>query len=69
MKHFYPIQIIDLRFHLDHINPEEKNQIFEEYGGRHDDTCIDAGLFTILIRRRELKPVSEGNEIKDIKVK
>ena len=30
VKNIYPIQVIDLRFQVDHINPK-KIQLFEEY--------------------------------------
>ena len=32
MKNVYPIQVTDLRFQVDHINPK-KNQLFKEYRG------------------------------------
>ena len=61
MKHNYPIQVIDLRFRVDHINPE-KIQLFEEYRG---DTK-NARLFLILIRRREIKMISIVNKITEV---
>ena len=63
VKNSYPIQVIDLRFQVDHINPK-KIQLFEEY--RNDPA--NARLFLILIRHREIKMVSDGNKITEIKV-
>ena len=54
LKIIYPIQVIDLRFQVDHINPK-KIQFFEEY--RPDPAS--ARLFLILIRHREIKMVSQ----------
>ena len=67
MKHFYPIQVIDLRFQVDHANPK-KLQLFEEYRGNRDKAHTDARLFTWLIRCRELKIVSDGIKTTENKV-
>ena len=63
VKNTYPIQVIDLRFQVDHINPK-KIQLFEEYRANPNN----ARLFLILIRHREIKMVSDGNKITEIKV-
>ena len=63
MKNKYPIQIIDLRFQADHITPK-KIQLFEEY--RADPA--NARLYVILIRRREIEFISDGNKLIEIKV-
>ena len=63
LKNIYPIQVIDLSFQVDHINPK-KIQLFEEY--RNDPA--NARLLLILIRHREIKMVSDGNKITEIKV-
>ena len=63
VKNIYPIQVIDLRFQVDHINPK-KIKLFEEY--RADPA--NARLFLILIRQREIKMISDGNKISEIKV-
>ena len=63
VKDKYPIQVIDLRFQIDHINPK-KIQLFEEY--RADSA--NARLFMLLIRHREIEMVSDGNKITEIKV-
>ena len=63
MKNKYPIQIIDLSFQADHITPK-KIQLFEEY--RADPN--NARLYVILIRRRELELISDGNKLIEVKV-
>ena len=63
MKNKYPIQVIDLRFQADHITPK-KIQLFEEY--RADPN--NARLYVILIRRREIEFISDGNKLIEIKV-
>ena len=63
---FYPKQAIDLRFQRDFVKPK-KNQLLEENVGDPDNAHFDARLFTLLIRRRELKMVSNGNRITEIK--
>ena len=63
MKTIYPIQVIGLRFQVDHISPK-KMQSFEEY--RADPA--NAKLFIILIRRREIEMMSDGNKLIEVKV-
>ena len=63
MKTKYPIQVIDLRFQVDLLDPE-KNQIFEEYRGATNN----ARLFTIIIRHREIKMTSDGNKSSEVTV-
>ena len=63
VKNIYPIQVIDLRFQVDYINPK-KIQLFEEY--RADPA--NARLYLILIRHREIKMISDGNKITEIQV-
>ena len=63
VKNTYPIQVIDLRFQVDHINPK-KIQLFEEYRANPNN----ARLFLILIRHREIKMISDGNKITEIQV-
>ena len=50
MKNYYPIQIIDLRFQVDHISPK-KIRLFEEY----DPNPINTDLYVILINTEKLK--------------
>ena len=63
MKTKYPIQVIDLRFQVDHITPK-KMQLFEEYRADRGN----AQLFIILIRRREIEMISNGNKLIEVKV-
>ena len=63
MKTKYPIKIIDLRHQADHITPK-KTQLFLEYGA---DPEI-ARFFLILIRRREIELISNGNKLIEIKI-
>ena len=49
IKNKYPIQIIDLRFQVDHITPQ-KIQLFEEFNT--DPANDNARLFVLLIRHR-----------------
>ena len=58
MKTFYPIQVIDLGFQVDHINIE-KIRLFEYFGF----DSASARLFAILIRHREIKMTSDGKRI------
>ena len=63
MKNTYPIQVIDLRFQVDHINPK-KIQFLKNI--EQIQQMLD--YFIILIRHREIKMVSDGNKITEIKV-
>ena len=63
MKTKYPIEIIDLRHQSDHITAK-KIQLFHEYGTNLDN----ARLFLILIRRREIELISDGNKLIEVKV-
>ena len=56
MKNFYPIQVIDLKFQVDHITPK-KLQLFEEFCEDPDNER----LFIILIRHRQIEMISDGN--------
>ena len=58
MKTKYLIQFIDLRFQVDHVYPK-KLQFFEKYRG----ATTNAILFMIRIRHREIKMISDGNNI------
>ena len=63
MKTKYPIQIIDLRHQADHITPK-KIQLFQEYSADPEN----AKFYLILIRRREIELVSNGNKLIEIKI-
>ena len=57
-KDYCPIQIIDLRFQMNHISPK-KNRFFEE----KDDNPVNTNLYIILIKHRELNMVSNVNKV------
>ena len=59
----YPIGIIDLRHQPDHITPK-KTQFLQEYGV----DPANARLFLILIRRREIELIGDGNKLIEIKI-
>ena len=63
MKTKYPIEIIDLRHQTDHISPK-KIQLFQEYSADPDN----AKFYLILIRRREIELISDGNKLIEIKI-
>ena len=63
LKNNYPIQIIDLRFQVDHISPK-KIRLFEEY----DPNPTNTVLYIILIKHREFKMISDGNKIIGVEV-
>ena len=63
MKKFYSIQIIDLRFQVDHIKPK-KIPLFEEFSENLDNER----LFVILIRHRQIEMISDGQKNIEIKV-
>ena len=63
MEEYYPIQIIDLRFQVDHI-PPKKIRLFEEY----DDNPTNNNLYVILIKHREIKMIFDGNKIISVEV-
>ena len=63
MKTKYPIEILDLRHQADHITPK-KIQLFLEYADDPDS----ARFFLILIRRREIELISDGNKLIENKV-
>ena len=63
MKTKYPIEIIDLRHQPDHITPK-KIQLFLEYGGDPEN----ARFFLILIGRREIELISDGNKLIENKI-
>ena len=57
MKKYYPFEIIDLRFQVDHISPN-KIRLFKEY----DENPINTIIYIILIKHREIKMISHGNK-------
>ena len=63
MKTKYSIEILDLGHQADHITPK-KTQIFHEYRADPEN----AGFFKIIIRRREIELISDGNKLIEVKV-
>ena len=58
MKNVYPIQVIDLRFQVDHITLK-KIQLFRDFSEDPDNES----LFNILFRHRQIETISDGNKI------
>ena len=65
MKNKYPIQIIDLRHQINHTTPK-KIQLLEEFNT--DPTNVNARLFVILYRHRQIEMILDGSKIIEIKV-
>ena len=65
MKNKYPIQVIDLKFQVDHIRPW-RTQLFEEFNTGPDN--VKARVFIILFRHRQSEMISNGNKIIEVKV-
>ena len=65
MKNKYPIQVIDVRHQVDNITPE-KIQLSEEFN--NDPANVNARLFVILFRHRQIELVSDGEKIIEVKV-
>ena len=63
MKTKYPIEKIDLGHQFDHISPR-KIQLFQEYSADPEN----AKFYLILIRRREIELISDGNKLIEVKV-
>ena len=63
MKDYYPFQTLDLRFQEDHISPK-KIRIFQDY----DDNPVNAISYSILIKHREIKMISDGTNIIGVEV-
>ena len=65
MRNRYPIQILDLRHKVDHIT-SEKIQPFEELNT--DPTIVNARVFVLLVRHRQIETISDGYKIIEINV-
>ena len=63
MKTKYPVEVLDLRHQPDHITPK-KIQLFMEYNADPEN----ARFYLILIRRREIELISDGNKLIEVKV-
>ena len=57
MKTKYPVQVIDLRYQVDHIT-HKRTHLFEEYRANP----ANAKLFIILIGQRKIEMISDGNK-------
>ena len=65
MKNEYLIQVNDLRHQVDQITPK-KNQLFEKFNT--DPANVNAGLYVMLIRHRQIEKILDGNKITGNKV-
>ena len=65
MKNKYLIQVIDLRYQIDHISPK-KIQLFEEY--KNDPVYANKRLYVILIRHKQIEMISDGSKFIEVKV-
>ena len=63
MKSYYPIQIINLPFQIDHIFPK-KIRLFEE----DDETPVNTNLYIILLKHREIKMIFDDTKIISVEV-
>ena len=63
MKTKYPIEILDLRHQTDHITAK-KIHVFLESSADPEN----AKFFLIVIRRREIELISDGNKLIEVKV-
>ena len=57
------MEILDLRHQSDHITPK-KIQLFQEYSADPEN----AKFYLMLIRRREIELISDGNKLIEIKI-
>ena len=63
MKDYYPSEIIDLGFQVDHKSPKI-NRFFQVY----DDNPLNTILYEILIKHREIKMISDGSKSFSVEV-
>ena len=61
----YPIHLFDITHQVYYRTPK-KIQPFEEFNT--DPDKINARLFVILVRHRQIEMISDGNEIIEVKV-
>ena len=64
MKSFFPIQVIDLGFEINEINPKQVH-LFEEYRRNPNQ----ARLFIVSIKPREYRIISDDRKVTVIKTK
>ena len=65
MKNKYPVQVIDHRHQVDLITPK-KFQLSEEFNT--DAANVNARLFVILIRHRQIEMISNGKKLYKLKL-
>ena len=58
MKNFYPLQVIDLSYQVDHSTPKIIQQ-FEDNRGANKEIR----LFVLLMSQTEIKMLSDGNNL------
>ena len=63
MKNINPIQVNDLTFQVDHIT-NKKIQLFEDFRAAPNF----ARLFVIIIKHRQIRTISDGHKITQVKV-
>ena len=63
MKKKYPVQVLDLRFQVHHINTK-KVQLHQEYRG----AAKSARMFMIIIRHRDIEMFSDEKKINEVTV-
>ena len=66
MKNKHPIQVIDLRYPVDHITPNEFNRLKNLINT--GPANVNARLLVILIRHRQIEMFSDANKIIEVKV-
>ena len=64
LKNLCLVQVIDSKFQVDHINCK-KIQLFEAYGG---NAHRNVTFFAFLIKHREVKLISHGNNFTFVKI-
>ena len=67
MNNFYLIELIDLRFQVDH-KYSQKSQLFREYKGESPKIQRDDRIFALLIKNGEIKMISDGKKSTQYKV-
>ena len=65
MKIEHTIKLIGLRFQVSHVS-RKKTQLFEEF--ITDPLNVNARLFVILVRHRQIETVPDGNKIIEVQV-
>ena len=64
-KNKKPIQVIDSRYQVNHITPNEI-QLFEEFNTH--PLIVHARLFVIIFKHKQIEMISDGNKVIEIRV-